>query len=72
MGFVDADWENSFHAFHLRKYYRICFILKDFLCSGYAYCKEYPMQNHMRDAKICQIYEGANEIMRLVIAKNLF
>jgi alkylation response protein AidB-like acyl-CoA dehydrogenase len=38
---------------------------------GYGYCKEYPMERHMRDAKICQIYEGTNEIMRLVIAKNL-
>ena len=38
---------------------------------GYGYCKEYPMERHMRDAKICQIYEGTNEIMRLVIANNL-
>jgi len=38
---------------------------------GYGYSKEYPMERHMRDAKICQIYEGTNEIMRLVIAANL-
>jgi len=38
---------------------------------GYGYCKDYPMERHMRDAKICQIYEGTNEIMRLVIAKNV-
>jgi alkylation response protein AidB-like acyl-CoA dehydrogenase len=29
------------------------------------------MERHMRDAKICQIYEGTNEIQRLVIASNL-
>ena len=41
------------------------------ILGGYGYSKEYPMERHMRDAKICQIYEGTNEIMRLVIAKNL-
>ncbi|MDY6970955.1 MAG: acyl-CoA dehydrogenase family protein [Thermodesulfobacteriota bacterium] len=38
---------------------------------GYGYSKEYPMERHMRDAKICQIYEGTNEIMRQVIGGNL-
>jgi len=41
------------------------------ILGGYGYCKEYPMERHMRDAKICQIYEGTNEIMRLVIANGL-
>ncbi len=41
------------------------------ILGGYGYCRDYPMERHMRDAKICQIYEGTNEIMRLVIANNL-
>jgi alkylation response protein AidB-like acyl-CoA dehydrogenase len=41
------------------------------ILGGYGYSKEYPMERHMRDAKITQIYEGTNEIMRLVIARNL-
>ncbi|MCX7816673.1 MAG: acyl-CoA dehydrogenase family protein [Syntrophales bacterium] len=38
---------------------------------GYGYCKEYPAERHLRDAKICQIYEGTNEIQRIVIARKL-
>ena len=38
---------------------------------GYGYCRDYPMERHMRDAKITQIYEGTNEIMRIVIANNV-
>ena len=41
------------------------------ILGGYGYTTEYPMERHMRDAKITQIYEGTNEIMRLVIARNL-
>jgi alkylation response protein AidB-like acyl-CoA dehydrogenase len=38
---------------------------------GYGYCEDYPAARHMRDAKICQIYEGTNEIQRMVIARKL-
>jgi alkylation response protein AidB-like acyl-CoA dehydrogenase len=38
---------------------------------GYGYVSEYPVERYMRDAKITQIYEGTNEIQRLVIARSL-
>jgi alkylation response protein AidB-like acyl-CoA dehydrogenase len=38
---------------------------------GYGYVKEYPVERMMRDAKITQIYEGTNEIQRVVIARTL-
>jgi alkylation response protein AidB-like acyl-CoA dehydrogenase len=38
---------------------------------GYGYVKEYPVERMMRDAKITQIYEGTNEIQRLVVARTL-
>ncbi len=38
---------------------------------GYGYMTEFPVERMMRDAKICQIYEGTNQIQRLVIARAL-
>lgn len=38
---------------------------------GYGYTKEYPVERYMRDAKITQIYEGTQEIQRMVIARGL-
>ena len=38
---------------------------------GYGYMRDYPIEKFMRDAKITQIYEGTNQIQRMVIARNL-
>jgi alkylation response protein AidB-like acyl-CoA dehydrogenase len=38
---------------------------------GYGYIQEYPVERMMRDAKITQIYEGTNQIQRLVIARQM-
>jgi alkylation response protein AidB-like acyl-CoA dehydrogenase len=38
---------------------------------GYGYTREFPVERFMRDAKIMQIYEGTNQIQRLIIAKEL-
>ena len=38
---------------------------------GYGYMKEYPVEKLLRDAKLAQIYEGSNEIQRIVIAREL-
>jgi butyryl-CoA dehydrogenase len=38
---------------------------------GYGYTREFPVERYMRDAKIMQIYEGTNQIQRLIIARRL-
>lgn len=38
---------------------------------GYGYMKDYPVEKYMRDAKITQIYEGTNQIQRIVVARAL-
>ena len=40
------------------------------LC-GYGYVSDYPVERMMRDAKLTQIYEGTNQIQRIVMARNL-
>jgi acyl-CoA dehydrogenase len=39
------------------------------ICGGYGYMREFPVEKWMRDAKIFQIFEGTNEIQRLVISR---
>jgi alkylation response protein AidB-like acyl-CoA dehydrogenase len=41
------------------------------ILGGYGYVSEYPVERMMRDAKITQIYEGTNEIQRMVIARSM-
>ena len=38
------------------------------LFGGYGYCREYPVERMMRDAKITEIYEGTSEVMKIVIS----
>jgi alkylation response protein AidB-like acyl-CoA dehydrogenase len=38
---------------------------------GYGYMRDYPVEKLMRDAKLLQIYEGTNEIQRLVIGREV-
>jgi alkylation response protein AidB-like acyl-CoA dehydrogenase len=38
---------------------------------GYGYVNDYPVERMMRDAKITQIYEGTNQIQRVVISRAL-
>jgi alkylation response protein AidB-like acyl-CoA dehydrogenase len=41
------------------------------LLGGYGFMRDYPVEKFMRDAKITQIYEGTNQVQRMVIARNL-
>jgi alkylation response protein AidB-like acyl-CoA dehydrogenase len=41
------------------------------ILGGYGYIREYPVERHMRDAKITQIYEGTQQVQRLVVARQV-
>ncbi|MCA1677363.1 MAG: hypothetical protein LC799_36025, partial [Actinobacteria bacterium] len=41
------------------------------LLGGYGYISEYPVERMMRDAKITQLYEGTQQIQRLIVARQL-
>lgn len=38
---------------------------------GYGYTREFPVERHLRDAKLCEIGEGTSEVQRMVIARNM-
>lgn len=38
---------------------------------GYGYTREFPVERHLRDAKLCEIGEGTSEVQRMIIARNL-
>jgi alkylation response protein AidB-like acyl-CoA dehydrogenase len=41
------------------------------ILGGYGYLKDYPVERMMRDAKVTQIFEGSNQVQRVIIARNL-
>ncbi|PJB44083.1 MAG: acyl-CoA dehydrogenase, partial [Deltaproteobacteria bacterium CG_4_9_14_3_um_filter_44_9] len=41
------------------------------ILGGYGYMKDYPLERMMREAKFLQIYEGTNQIQRIVVARSL-
>jgi alkylation response protein AidB-like acyl-CoA dehydrogenase len=41
------------------------------ILGGYGYLKDYPVERMMRDAKVTQIFEGSNQVQKVVIARNL-
>jgi butyryl-CoA dehydrogenase len=41
------------------------------ILGGYGYTKDFPVERFFRDAKVTQIYEGTQEVQRLVIVRNL-
>ena len=38
---------------------------------GYGYTRDYPVERHLRDARLTELYEGTSEMMRMTIARNL-
>jgi alkylation response protein AidB-like acyl-CoA dehydrogenase len=41
------------------------------LLGGYGYTKDFPVERYLRDAKVTQIYEGTNQVQKIVIAREL-
>ena len=48
----------------------VCRFAVQAMC-GYGYCREYPVERMLRDAKITEIYEGTSEVMKMVISGSM-
>ncbi len=73
---VDSGEENITAGSAMAKLYATDMVMKVTtdavqVFGGYGYMKEYPVEKMMRDAKVTQIYEGTNQIQRLIIASKL-
>ena len=69
----DAD-KSAFCAMAKRLATDLCFDICNEgiqLHGGYGYIREYPLERYMRDARVHQILEGTNEIMRVIVARRL-
>jgi hypothetical protein len=69
----DAD-RSAFCAMGKRLATDLCFDICNEgiqLHGGYGYIREYPLERYMRDARVHQILEGTNEIMRVIVARRL-
>jgi alkylation response protein AidB-like acyl-CoA dehydrogenase len=73
---VDSDAKNLTKMAAMCKYYATDMAMEVTtdavqIFGGNGYMKNYPVEKYMRDAKITQIYEGTNQIQRLIVARNL-
>ncbi len=72
---ADQGWPNNYESSVAKCYATdVCMAVTTDavqIFGGYGYSKEYPVERYMRDAKLMQIYEGANQIQRIVISRNL-
>jgi len=74
---IDRNAENQAMLSSMAKYYATDKAMKITeeavqVMGGEGYSKEHPVEKMMRDAKLCQIYEGTNEIQKVIISKNMF
>jgi alkylation response protein AidB-like acyl-CoA dehydrogenase len=74
---IDRNTENQAMLSSMAKYWATDKAMKITeeavqVMGGEGYSKEHPIEKMMRDAKLCQIYEGTNEIQKVIISKNMF